>query len=452
MGRRWDKLKVDVDDFNRGLRGLSRDADDPTAISFLDSLVDDVRANASEPGTSRPVDRVDAISRALGSATGALGFGVILAGPTLGTLPWGSPRGWVTLVVALIASGIHHFHDEWSEERARARSIGFIVILAAHIATPESAYNAWMNGLVLSAFTFQRPPNAKNRGMAFVLGTFYVAIPILITFAALVNDKREILPFSGAEPTTGNAVADALRILLFMWLIKMAGIQRRALRREQEEGRRSREEALAAERARIARELHDVVAHHVSVMTVQAEGARELLPDRPGKAVTVLDQISATGRDALTELRRMLGVLRAGEDNSPGEREPMPGIDRLHTLVAQTTAAGLPTQLRIEGAEVPLPEGVALSLYRIAQESLTNALKHAGPARATITLTYGAGAVVISVVDDGKGAPARVPSSGGHGLAGMKERVDLLGGELDAGPRRDGGFEVSARLPLEAPR
>jgi signal transduction histidine kinase len=204
---------------------------------------------------------------------------------------------------------------------------------------------------------------------------------------------------------------------------------------------------VAEERARLARELHDVVAHAVSMVVVQAEaGAAAGGP--PDRVEEAFDAIADTGRTALAELRRLLGVLR-----SPGEagpREPQPGVAQLEPLVESVRRAGLPVEVRVEGADRPLPPGVDLSAYRIVQEALTNSVKHAGPARASVLLRYGERDLELEVVDDGRGP--RTGSAAGHGLAGMRERTALLGGELDAGPAPGGGFTVRARLPLEPSR
>jgi len=192
-----------------------------------------------------------------------------------------------------------------------------------------------------------------------------------------------------------------------------------------------------------------VVAHSVSVMTVQAGAVRRLL-DRSGADPEVREAVAtveATGREALTELRRAVGVLRE-EGEGPG-MDPQPGVAELPALVARVKEAGLPVDLTIEGEPRPLPSGVDLSAYRIAQEALTNTVKHAGAASAEVRVCYGADALEVQVVDDGRGAAADpTPEGGGNGLVGMRERVALFGGDLVAGPRPGGGYEVKARLPL----
>ena len=225
-----------------------------------------------------------------------------------------------------------------------------------------------------------------------------------------------------------------------------ASLEDRAARLERERDAQARVAAVA-ERARIARELHDVIAHNVSVMVVQADGASYALATDPGRAKEALAAISATGRQALAEMRRMLGVLRREEEGPSEVRAPQPGIGELGELLEQARMAGLPVSFTVEGVPQPLPGGVALAAYRIVQESLTNTRKHAGPvASASVVLRYSDDAVVLAISDDGRGATA--PDGAGHGLTGMRERVAMYGGSVAAGPRPGGGFEVVATLPL----
>jgi signal transduction histidine kinase len=215
-------------------------------------------------------------------------------------------------------------------------------------------------------------------------------------------------------------------------------LARRADRLEAE-----RATVVAQERARIARELHDVVAHSVSVMVVQAAAATEMLKHDPERAAQPLAAVEETGRQALVEMGRLVGLLREGEHFGLA---PQPGLDDLDALAAQVTEAGLPVEVRVEGAPRPVPLGVDLSAYRVVQEALTNALKHAGEARAHVLLRFESDAIEVEVVDDGFGvAPVR---SGGHGLIGMRERVSVFGGEFHAGPRPGGGYTVRARMPF----
>jgi signal transduction histidine kinase len=204
--------------------------------------------------------------------------------------------------------------------------------------------------------------------------------------------------------------------------------------------------AVAEERARIARELHDVVAHSVSTIVVQAEAGEALLDREPERAREAFDSIRGSGRQALVELRRMLGLLRRDEDELA--LVPQPSLEHLNALVDHVRGVGLPVRVEIEGEPRRLPPGVDLSAYRIVQEALTNAIKHGGRARAVVRVRYGTDDLELEVIDDGPGASNGVVS--GHGLAGMRERVRLYGGELETGRRPEGGFAVRARLPVDS--
>ncbi len=204
--------------------------------------------------------------------------------------------------------------------------------------------------------------------------------------------------------------------------------------------------AVLAERTRIARDLHDLVAHSVSLMTVQAGAARLLLPDDPARACEPLRSVEETGREALADLRRLFGIVRSEEGDAA--LTPQPGLARLDALLEQSRTAGLPVEVAIGGKRRMLPPGVDLTAYRIVQEALTNALKHAGPARAQVTIHYGREVLDLKITDDGR--HTRNGEGTGHGLVGMRERVALYGGEFEAGPRRREGYAVHARLPIEA--
>ncbi|MFD8600252.1 sensor histidine kinase [Kitasatospora sp. NPDC059646] len=207
--------------------------------------------------------------------------------------------------------------------------------------------------------------------------------------------------------------------------------------------------AVAEERRRIARELHDIVAHHITTMQLMAGGARANLAD-PEVVRDALVTLEASGRLALREMRQLLDVLRAGDEPDASPSAPQPGADDLGRLVDDSCRAGLPTELTVHGTPHPLPPTLGLTVFRIVQEALTNARKYAGPARARVVLTYRQDVVVVSVRDDGAGGAAVGGSGegGGHGLIGMRERVALHGGTLSTGPHPDGGFAVLAELPL----
>jgi signal transduction histidine kinase len=226
-----------------------------------------------------------------------------------------------------------------------------------------------------------------------------------------------------------------------------ANLEERAARLERDRDTHA-QIAAAAERARIARELHDVVAHNVSVMVVQADGAAYALGTDPGRTREALAAISATGRQALAEMRALLGVLRRGDGTGLAVLAPVPGLGQLDELFEQARLTGLPVTCSIKGRVRPLATGTGLTAYRIIQESLTNIRKHAGGmAVANVVLRYTDDALELSITDNGVGAAAACDGAG-HGLKGMSERAAMFGGSVQAGPRPGGGFEVAATLPV----
>lgn len=285
---------------------------------------------------------------------------------------------------------------------------------------------------------------------------------VMLAFAIVIGPSMWFAPLpEGADYPTSDIVF-AYLMYGIVWLVgdnlkgRRAGVA--ALRERAERAERDRQEgarrAVEEERSRIAREMHDVVAHSMSVMVVQASGARRVLGREPERAERALELIEQTGREGLAEMRRLLGVLREGEDGGAVvERAPQPSLDRIDDLVEECRAAGLPVALERRGDARPLPVGVDLAAFRIVQEALTNVRRHAGPASAGVTITYGDADVEVEVADDGRGLGAdRSPAAGsdgtGHGLVGMRERAALYGGSVSAGPRPGGGFAVRARLPL----
>jgi signal transduction histidine kinase len=209
--------------------------------------------------------------------------------------------------------------------------------------------------------------------------------------------------------------------------------------------------AAAEERRRIAREMHDVIAHSMSVMVVQAGGARRILDRDPARAVAAAEQIERTGREAMVEMRHLLGLLHPDEHHA--ELTPQPSLSQLDALVARAREAGLPATLHVEGARRPLPAGLDLAAYRIAQEALTNAIKHAGAAPTSVTLRWRRHELELEVRDAGPGGrAAAIERDDGHGLVGMRERVRLYGGELETSQPAHGGWIVRARLPLTSDR
>ena len=268
---------------------------------------------------------------------------------------------------------------------------------------------------------------------------------------AVAEGVLAVVVHNGPRSGVGNFVVASI-IFAIVWTIAF-GVGRksveadeareRAFRAEREREERARS-AVAEERARIARELHDVVGHSVSVMTVQASGVRRLLrPDQEREREALL-VVERTGREALAEMRRMVGVLRRPEE-APA-LAPQPSLDHLSRLVEQAREAGLPVELRIQGEAIQLPAGVDLTAYRLVQEGLTNVVKHAQATQAEVLVNYGDGYLEVTVQDDGQGLGNG--DGGGHGLVGMHERVSVYGGELDAGPQTGGGYRLRAKLPL----
>ena len=256
--------------------------------------------------------------------------------------------------------------------------------------------------------------------------------------------------FVGIEPapTWGSAVGLGAWLLVLLTVAEVARGRRdqaiEVARAHREESRRRASE----ERLRIAQELHDVLAHNISLINVQAGVALHLIDERPEQARTALAAIKTASNEALSELRSVLDVLRRGYEEPP--RSPTLGLARLDDLVATTSAAGLSVHKRIEGTPRPLPPEVDLAAYRIVQEALTNVTRHAGGAEATVRIDYGERDLTVQIDDDGRGTTTAAAPGGGRGIPGMRERVAALGGELEAGPRAGGGFRVLARFPLAA--
>jgi signal transduction histidine kinase len=271
------------------------------------------------------------------------------------------------------------------------------------------------------------PPPRFALGIAFLVADFFIA-------------------GYGPNGSVGNTVLFTVVTLVVILLVRrvLGDRERRAQLAERERDVAARE-AVVEERARIARELHDAIAHNVSMMVVQAGAERRVLGGAAGTTQEVLETIEQIGRGALTEMRRLVGMLRSDDREALA---PQPGLDDLPALVAQVADAGLPVELHVDGERRELPVGIELSAYRIVQEALTNALKHAGEARASVLVRYGTDSLELEIVDDGAGDMQTAVSRGGHGLVGMRERVALYGGRLDAGRRQNGGFAVRVLLPV----
>jgi signal transduction histidine kinase len=276
----------------------------------------------------------------------------------------------------------------------------------------------------------------------------FIALPLMFAGICGVN--------LGAETATTSDYVFPTAVVSIAWLSGRAVRARALLTEELHEAAIRAEEAheadaqraMAEERRRIAREMHDVVAHSVSVMVVQAGGARRIIDRDPDRAAQAAAQIEYAGRAALVEMRRLLGLLHGGEGEA-GALAPQPSLAELDALVERSRAAGLPVEVRVLGERRPVPAGIDLAAYRIVQEALTNTLKHAGAAPTEVHLRWGDHELELEILDRGRPGTARNGSGGGHGLVGMAERVRLYGGELEAGPRPAGGFRVRARLPLE---
>jgi len=355
----------------------------------------------------------------------ALEFGVP-AGPT-------TPKGFAIPAIALI-----------------------VVPLFARRRFPFAAPAAvWVAAAVLSFIDgglvgFTTTASIAGLVAAFLLGNLRDGMLGRVGLAVVLGGSV-IVMYNKPSHTTGELVFVPVMFMIG-WLAGFA-LRERAAHADEAENRAAvaeRERAVAAriavaeERARIARELHDIVAHAVSVMVLQVGAVRHRLPQSLTEDRDALTDVEKAGRAALAEMRRLLGAMHDGQDV---ELAPQPGLDSLDALVAQVGRAGLPVRLHVEGDAVPLPRAVDLSAYRILQEGLTNSLKHAKASHADVTVCYRADDLELEVRDDGVGA-----SSGGglgHGLLGIQERVKIYGGEMSAGPGQRSGFVLNARLPLE---
>lgn len=304
-----------------------------------------------------------------------------------------------------------------------------IVYTVASTGRRWASRSALVAGLIASPLSTCRwPPGPDGGAGTAVVQMFFLTVPFALAWV----------------------VGDSLRTRRAYY----AELEERAARLQREREAQSKV-AVAAERARIARELHDVVAHNVSVMVVQADGAAYVLDASPEQAKQALATISSTGRQALAEMRRLLGLLRS-QDDAGSAYVPQPGVDQLADLMEQVRGAGLPVRFEVRGDARPLSSGVELTAYRIVQEALTNTRKHGGDeVSATVRLAFGDTELDLLIEDDGRGARRELCQEGGRdglgqGLIGMRERIGMVGGTLDAGPRRGGGFRISAVLPLKA--
>jgi signal transduction histidine kinase len=358
-----------------------------------------------------------------------------------------------------------------------AAGVGLLYASTALDADPDMGAASRASSVVLGVVVGVLLARRRHRPMAVALATvaadaaFQILMPgMVIPFAGLVAlwsatlrlpPRRSLVVLAGVSATSGlnvfrtTAEETTFTLLLGLCVWALAEAARSRISAAEESARR----VLSEERARIARELHDVVAHSVSVIVVQAAAAGDVFDDRPDQVRAALGSIEGAGREALAELRRLVAAVRP-DDSLPAE--PQPGLAQVSALAAQLRSAGLDVVVREDGQPFPLPAGVDLSAFRIVQEALTNTLRHARATTAEVTLRYEPGAVELDVIDDGRAATPRAAAdgagtgvgdgggSGGMGLVGMHERVTMLGGVLEAGPTAHGGFRVRARLPVEA--
>ena len=336
----------------------------------------------------------------------------------------------------------------------------FCVIMVAIIATSGHTTSIQFVALIFAAYSAAAYSPFRRLALLGVLGA------ALIVTAAYPNTSPPVPARLGALLVLLPTVSVAIAIRIWR---RRAGESAERLRLAEAEHEAQTRRAVALERVRIASEMHDVVTHNVSVMVIQAGAARRVLDSSPGDAREALLAVEASGRTAMTELRHLLGLLApSGEGHgNAGEASaadmtltPQPGVARIPALVSRLHAAGMPVELSVEipgGTPPDLPPGVDLAAFRVVQEGLTNVMKHAGQALTTVRLDYGPRDVRITVSDDGPPAAGgpRVgpgdraePGSGGRGLIGLRERIAVYGGELDAGPRPGGGWRLAARIPL----
>jgi signal transduction histidine kinase len=366
-----------------------------------------------------------------------LAFTSVVPVLALGDLSWGKPKA-LGVVLGLLST----VPVAW---RARYPLSAFAVVLFAngaclYAAAPIGAAFQPFVALTLTAYSV----GSRAEGRRALCGPpvlLLASVPVFVAARLHGQQSGNIIP-SLLWLVAAWAVGRTVR----SWRHQNAALE--VANRELTEQRELQAQAaVAVERGRIARELHDVVAHNVSMIVVQAGAAARVLHGEQPDVRNALEVIAATGRETVDEMRTLLGVLRS--DDGPAALKPQPGLADLDQLVSGIREAGLPVTLRIEGAPRPLPPTLDLSAFRIVQEALTNTLKHAGPARAEVTVRYEDGLVTLEIADTGRG-----PDGGrgtGHGLVGMRERAAMLGGELEAARADSGGFTVRARLPVAAP-
>src|SRR3954453_14855144 len=351
---------------------------------------------------------------------------------------------WTNYVCGVVVTGAVAWRRPWPVWALAAQLIAVLVSTAAGGDLTENPFSPFLAVIVVMYGVGSYAPIGWSR--------FGVAIGVIgIVLIDIVGDSSS---------DAGSYIGTILLAILLPYAAGRAAKEwaQRALELERVNAALKAEQeqrsllAVADERSRIARELHDVVAHSISVMVVQAEGAKRMMDRDPRRAKSALEQIEGTGRAALVEMRRLLGVLR--KDGEGAVRTPQPGTQTLDMLVNRAQEAGLDVRVAFEGPKKTLPAGIDVSVFRIIQEALTNSLKHAGPTRADVLVTVSPDAVEVEIVDsgivNGHDPPSPDPENPQHGLLGMKERVSLYGGEIVTGPCEDGrdGYRVWARIPL----
>ena len=318
--------------------------------------------------------------------------------------------------------------------------INALLILYRLLDIPEGTATAYALLLAL----FSAGAYGSRRWRTWARGISVGSVAVVLTYLLFFRVTTDASLFTYEENEVLGRIANILlNLILFGGAWWVGDIFRTSREREEENAR----QAVINERVRIAREIHDVVAHHVSVMGIQAGGARRVLPQQPEKAQEALSLIESSSRQAVSELHRLLGFLRQGQKTD--ELSPQPSLRQLRALVNDMQEAGLPVEVKVEGTERPLPPGIDLSAYRIIQEALTNTLKHAGATKATVTISYANGVVELEIVDNGKGlTQAGGQEFRGKGIMGMRERVNLHGGRFESGNIPEGGFSVRVTLPV----
>jgi signal transduction histidine kinase len=348
---------------------------------------------------------------------------------------------WAVAIFLVLVAGDELPEKPGTFDFARAAAMLLAVVQGAALHWRRERPELVMAVVLVSGLGYQLivPEIVLPIAGLFAIGSLAAARPprvSLLGLAALMG-----LTATNFFTTTVDDTVFALALATGSWALGEAARNRR--KAIHEESRR----AVSDEQARIARELHDVIAHSVSVIVVQASAADDIFDTRPDQARAALRSIEQAGRDALRELRTLLGGESPG---SPDPTQPQPGLARLDELAEPLRLGGLEVVVRREGEAPELPAGVDLSAYRIVQEALTNPLRHARATRAEVTVRYHDRAVELEVRDDGRGSPGVLVNGAGQGLVGMRERAALLGGTLEAGPLPGGGYRVHARLPLEA--